>query len=163
MRALNIMKDILSTYYKCAFSTMIKKLNISGHILKWTFFFCLDIWNSCPKFFRTFRLHPLLYYIIYHFPQSSCCICTYWSRRLLLPTRGLGTASPLRFSNDFKLVLPRKHRFDIAACAYRMITEPLSSFYFYKLSSLLRLISYICWIFLLYLFYERYFTYKVCN
>jgi hypothetical protein len=32
------MKDILSTYYKCILSAITHKLNVSGHMLVWTFF-----------------------------------------------------------------------------------------------------------------------------
>jgi hypothetical protein len=37
-RALNVMEDILSTYYRCAFSAITQKLYASGHMLVWTFF-----------------------------------------------------------------------------------------------------------------------------
>jgi hypothetical protein len=37
-RALNLTEDILSTYYKCTLSALIHKLNVSRHILIWTFF-----------------------------------------------------------------------------------------------------------------------------
>jgi hypothetical protein len=41
------------------------KLNVSWHILIWIFF----SWNSCPKFVRTFKLHPVykpMYIPIWH-------------------------------------------------------------------------------------------------
>jgi hypothetical protein len=38
MRALNLMEDILSTYYKCTLLAITHKLNASGHMLIWTFF-----------------------------------------------------------------------------------------------------------------------------
>jgi hypothetical protein len=40
-RALNLMEDILDTYYKCTFSAITHKLNVSGHMLMWTFFLVL--------------------------------------------------------------------------------------------------------------------------
>jgi hypothetical protein len=39
--ALNLMEGILSTYYKCTLSAVTHKLNVSGHILIWTFFLVL--------------------------------------------------------------------------------------------------------------------------
>jgi hypothetical protein len=36
-RALNHMEDILSAYYKCTLSAITRKLNVSGHMLIWTF------------------------------------------------------------------------------------------------------------------------------
>jgi hypothetical protein len=38
-RALNLMENILSTYYKCTLPTITHRLNVSGHMLIWTFFF----------------------------------------------------------------------------------------------------------------------------
>jgi hypothetical protein len=32
-RALNLMEDILSSYYKCGLSAVAKKVNVSGHML----------------------------------------------------------------------------------------------------------------------------------
>jgi hypothetical protein len=56
-RALNIMEDILSTSYKWTLSAITHKLNVSGHMLIWTFFSCFGMWNSCPRFVRTFQSH----------------------------------------------------------------------------------------------------------
>jgi hypothetical protein len=50
-RALNLLKDILSTYYKCTLSTITHKLNISGHILIRTFFFFFWYVEFVPKFY----------------------------------------------------------------------------------------------------------------
>jgi hypothetical protein len=48
------MEDILSTYYKCTLSAVIHKLFPDpcwhGHVP------CCGMWNSCPKFVRTFKL-----------------------------------------------------------------------------------------------------------
>jgi hypothetical protein len=56
---LNLIEDILSTYYKCTISAITHKLNVSGHMLIWTFFSCFGAWNSCPNFVGTFQLHPV--------------------------------------------------------------------------------------------------------
>jgi hypothetical protein len=40
-RALNLMEVILSTYYKSTLSVIIHKLNVSAHMLIWTFFLLL--------------------------------------------------------------------------------------------------------------------------
>jgi hypothetical protein len=37
-RVLNLMEDILNTYYKCIDSAITQKLNVSGHMLIWTLF-----------------------------------------------------------------------------------------------------------------------------
>jgi hypothetical protein len=55
-RALNLMEDILITYYKCTLSAITYKLNVFGHMLIWTFVFSLV---SCPMFVRTFQLHSV--------------------------------------------------------------------------------------------------------
>jgi hypothetical protein len=34
--------------YKCTLSAITHKLNVSGHMLIWTFFSCFGMWNSCP-------------------------------------------------------------------------------------------------------------------
>jgi hypothetical protein len=48
--------------YKCTLSAVTHRLNVSGHMLIWTFFFsCFCMWNSCPKFLCTFQLHPILW------------------------------------------------------------------------------------------------------
>jgi hypothetical protein len=62
--ALNLMMDSLSIYYKCALSAITHRLNVSGHMLIWTFFSCFDMWNSYPKFVCTFQLHPVYFYRI---------------------------------------------------------------------------------------------------
>jgi hypothetical protein len=38
---MNIMEDILSTYYKFTLSAISDKLNVSGHMLIWVFFLVL--------------------------------------------------------------------------------------------------------------------------
>jgi hypothetical protein len=53
-RALNLMEDILSTYYKCTHSAITHKLNVSGHVLICTFCCCFGVWNSCSKFVCAF-------------------------------------------------------------------------------------------------------------
>jgi hypothetical protein len=55
---LNLMEDILSTYYKCTLSAVTRKLDVSGHMLLWSFF-RFGMWNSCPKFDHIFQLHPV--------------------------------------------------------------------------------------------------------
>jgi hypothetical protein len=52
-RALNFMQDIVSTYYECTFSAVIRKIK------RFRTHFDMDIFscNSCPKFVRTFQLH----------------------------------------------------------------------------------------------------------
>jgi hypothetical protein len=40
-RALNLMENTLSTYYKCTLSDITHKLNVCGHMLIWTFFLVL--------------------------------------------------------------------------------------------------------------------------
>jgi hypothetical protein len=40
---------ILSTYYKCNLSAITYKLNVSGHMLIWTYFSCFGTWNSCQS------------------------------------------------------------------------------------------------------------------
>jgi hypothetical protein len=64
-RALNLMEDILSTYYKIILSAATHKLNVSGHMLIWTFS-SFGMWNSCPKFVRNFHLHS-----VYSRPPNS--------------------------------------------------------------------------------------------
>jgi hypothetical protein len=61
---LNLMENILSTYYKCTLSDVAHKLNISWHILIWTFF-SFGMWNSGPKFFGTFQLHYDLFTVYF--------------------------------------------------------------------------------------------------
>jgi hypothetical protein len=51
-RALNLMEDILNTYYKCTLSTVTHKLNVSGHMLIRTFFLvfvCETRARICPQ------------------------------------------------------------------------------------------------------------------
>jgi hypothetical protein len=59
-RALKLMKEIVSTYYKCTLSVVTQRLNVSGHMLIWTFFL---IWyvELVPKNFLTFQLHYHLF------------------------------------------------------------------------------------------------------
>jgi hypothetical protein len=60
--ALNL-KDILSTYYKCTLSALIHKLNVSGHMLIWTFFlfwFVGLVRKVCPHLSVT----PCITYLI---------------------------------------------------------------------------------------------------
>jgi hypothetical protein len=55
------MKDILSTYYKCTFSAITHKLNVSGHILISVFslvWYVEPVSKVCP----TFKLHPVCVY-----------------------------------------------------------------------------------------------------
>jgi hypothetical protein len=40
-------------------SVIIRKLNVSGHMLIWTFFSCNGMRNSCLEFVHTFQLHPV--------------------------------------------------------------------------------------------------------
>jgi hypothetical protein len=63
--ALNIMEEILSTYYKCTHSDITHKLNVAGHMLIRTFFSCFCMRNSCSKFVRNFHLHLLCMYVYY--------------------------------------------------------------------------------------------------
>jgi hypothetical protein len=51
-RALNLMENILSTYYKCPLSAVTRKWNVLRHVD--TANFCSGTWNTCPKFVRTF-------------------------------------------------------------------------------------------------------------
>jgi hypothetical protein len=40
-RGLNLKEEVLSTYYKCTLSAITHELNVSGHMLIWTFFLVL--------------------------------------------------------------------------------------------------------------------------
>jgi hypothetical protein len=42
-------------------SAITHRLNVSGHMLIWTFFACFCTWNSRPKFVRTFQLYPVYF------------------------------------------------------------------------------------------------------
>jgi hypothetical protein len=56
-RALHLMEDILSTYYKCTLSTVTHKYNFFGHMLMWNSFSSFVFLNLCPKFVRIFQSH----------------------------------------------------------------------------------------------------------
>jgi hypothetical protein len=58
-RALNLIDDILSTYWKYTLSATTHKLNVSGHMLICTFFSRFGMWDSCPIFAPNFKLHPV--------------------------------------------------------------------------------------------------------
>jgi hypothetical protein len=73
-RALNLMKNILSTYYKCVLSAATHKLNISGQMLTWTFSPVLVCGTCGQSFFRTFQLHPI-YYILSTVSHIRITIC----------------------------------------------------------------------------------------
>jgi hypothetical protein len=60
--ALNPMKDILSTCYKFTLSAINHRLNVSGHLLIWTFFSFFGVWKLCPKYVCTFQLHSIYCY-----------------------------------------------------------------------------------------------------
>jgi hypothetical protein len=56
-RALNLLENILSTYYKHTLSAVTYKLNVSGLMLLMEIIAsCFVIWNSCSKFVCTFQL-----------------------------------------------------------------------------------------------------------
>jgi hypothetical protein len=46
---LNLMEDILSTFYKCTLSAMIHKLNVSRQVLVWIFFLVLLCWTHAQS------------------------------------------------------------------------------------------------------------------
>jgi hypothetical protein len=56
-RVLNLMRDVLSTYCKCTLLAINHKLNISGHILIWTFFLVLECGTRVQSLSAPFRLH----------------------------------------------------------------------------------------------------------
>jgi hypothetical protein len=52
--------------YKCTFSAGIHKLNVSGHMFIWNFFFlCVRVWNSCQN------LSVHLSYPLYNLGQTE--------------------------------------------------------------------------------------------
>jgi hypothetical protein len=53
-RALNLMEDILSSYYKSTVS--VTTLKCFRAYVGMDIFSCFGMWNSCPKFVRTFQL-----------------------------------------------------------------------------------------------------------
>jgi hypothetical protein len=56
MRALNPMEDILSTYYvnKCTLLAITHTLNVSGHMVKWTYFLVLVCGTRVQNLFVSF-------------------------------------------------------------------------------------------------------------
>jgi hypothetical protein len=107
-------------------------------------FFLSGYMELVPKICPQLSVTPCID-VIHNFSRNSCCICTYWSRRLFLPTRGLGTASPLRFSDELKLV---SFRLCIAAVPIMWYLNVSFHFILCKLSSLFHLTSCICGIFM---------------
>jgi hypothetical protein len=55
---IDLMEDILITYYKCTLSAVTYKLTVSGQMLIWTFFLFRYV-KLVPKFVRSFQLHPV--------------------------------------------------------------------------------------------------------
>jgi hypothetical protein len=61
-RALNLVEDILRTYYKCTLSAITHKLNVSGHMLIWTFFLVLVCGTRAQNLSASFSFtHPERY------------------------------------------------------------------------------------------------------
>jgi hypothetical protein len=58
-RALNLMEDIWSTYYKCSLSTKNQEIIFFRTHVDMDIFSSFGTWNSCPKFFGTFQLHSV--------------------------------------------------------------------------------------------------------
>jgi hypothetical protein len=82
-RALSLLEDILSTYYKCTLSAITHKLNVSWRIDTNIFSF-FGVWNSCPKFVCTFSAKKSLQFLmdlcIFNCPKYevifvSVCVC----------------------------------------------------------------------------------------
>jgi hypothetical protein len=77
-RALNLMGDILSTYYKCILSAITHKLNVSGHMLICTFFLVL-VCGTRAKICPHLSVTPCVYVCIYcdmMTDQAGHCLVT---------------------------------------------------------------------------------------
>jgi hypothetical protein len=57
-RALNLMEVTLSTCFKRILPANSQK-KVSKHMMIWTFFLVVGMWNSCANFVRTFQLHSV--------------------------------------------------------------------------------------------------------
>jgi hypothetical protein len=54
-----LMEDILSTYYNCTLSAITHKLNVSGHMLIWTFFSLFLHVELVPKICPQLSITPV--------------------------------------------------------------------------------------------------------